>query len=53
MVLRICEVEIRRFMLDADVDGFLLLVDAAVLLMALLDVLRFRHSDWGRGYGRR
>ena len=53
MVPRICEVEICRFVLDPDVDVFLLLVDAAVLLMALLDVLRFRHSDWGRSYGRR
>lgn len=27
LVLRICEGEIRQFLLDADMDGFLLLVD--------------------------
>jgi hypothetical protein len=27
VVLWICEMEIRQFLLDADVDGFLLLVD--------------------------
>lgn len=48
----ICEAEIRRFLLDDDVDGFLLLVEVVVLFMALLDVLWFRLRDyWGICYG--